>query len=132
MNKLIEEPLIFTTNYLVSKLTMSCQVLHTVGKHKHCEIFVKTNLRQGMLSRALSGVLLRGLGGWGWGERPLGSEKHGVFSVSDGEMTSSISHCSRTSKDFKGVFKHNVKLINQIVCTHKKKYARIAHSIKVN
>lgn len=61
-------------------------------------------LRQGMLSRTLSGVLLRGL--WGWGECPLGSEKHGVFSVSDGEITSSISHCSRTSRDFKRISTH--------------------------
>lgn len=57
-----------------------------------------------MLSRTLSGVLLRGL--WSWGEWPLGSEKQGVFSVSEGEITSSISHCRRTSRDFKGISTH--------------------------
>lgn len=62
-----------------------------------------------MLSLMPSGVLLPGLAGcwcwcwwwWcGWGEWEPGSEKLGLFSFSDGEMTSSESHCRRTSRDW--------------------------------
>lgn len=70
----------------------------------------KSYLRHGALSLEPSGVPLLGLAGcwwwwwvwwwWGWGEWGLGSEKQGLFSFSAGEMTSSVSHCSRTSKDW--------------------------------
>lgn len=62
----------------------------------------RSYLRQGMLSLIPSGVPLLGLAGcwwWGWGEWEPGSEKQGLFSFSDGEMTSSDSHGKRTSSD---------------------------------
>lgn len=67
----------------------------------------RSYLRHGALSLEPSGVPLLGLAGccccwwcwWGWGEWEPGSEKQGLFSFSAGEMTSSASHCSRTSKD---------------------------------
>lgn len=60
-----------------------------------------SHLRQGMVSLFPSGVLLPGLAGVWWvcGEWEPDSEKHGLFSLSDGEMTSSDSHCRRTSND---------------------------------
>lgn len=57
--------------------------------------------RQGMLSLTPSTAPLPGLAGWGDWEP--GSGKHGWFSVSDGEMTSSTSHCRRTSSDWEGI-----------------------------
>lgn len=67
-------------------------------------IMMRSYLMQGMLSLLPSGVLLPGLAGccwWGWGEWGLDSEKQGLFSFSDGETTSSASHCRRTSSDWR-------------------------------
>ena len=64
-------------------------------------------LRKGELSLEPSGVLAPGLTGWCcWGEWELGSEKQGWFSVSDGEIASSPSHCRRTSNDWETQHTH--------------------------